>query len=155
MFGSKTQNVDETSEQFGEAVQYFKNHLLDAIRDVLVNNSKKGGAFTGVEEITVFFEWYGKNSFSGIHQVGDEMKLCLIDIFLKKKGYLEPKMFYKLFENNSKIELPELIYKGKLTREFIKSIINNDWTKPNCEYPTVKEGVVCKRSTLMKGQKIN
>lgn len=28
-------------------------------------------------------------------------------------------------------------------------------TKPNCEYPTVKEGVVCKRSTLMKGQKIN
>lgn len=126
MFVSKTQNVDETSEQFGEAVQYFKNHLLDAIRDVLVNNSKKGGAFTGVEEITVFFEWYGKNSFSGIHQVGDEMKLCLIDIFLKKKDYLEPKMFYKLFENNSKIELPELIYKGKLTREFIKSIINND-----------------------------
>ena len=47
-----------------------------------------------------------------------------------------------------------MIYKGKLTREFIKSIINNDWTKPNCEYPTVKEGVVCKRSTLMKGQRL-
>ena len=27
MFGSKTQNVDESSEQFGEAVRYFKEHM--------------------------------------------------------------------------------------------------------------------------------
>ena len=41
-----------------------------------------------------------------------------------------------------------------MTKEFILSIQNNDWTDSNCEYPTVKEGVVCNRSTLMKGQRL-
>ncbi len=32
--------------------------------------------------------------------------------------------------------------------------MNNDHTKSDCEYPMVKEGVVCKRSTLLKGQRL-
>jgi len=82
------------------------------------------------------------------------LKLCLIDIFLYKKGYIEPKEFYKLFAHVDEIEIPEVIYVGKLTKDFIWSIENNDWTKVGCLYPTVKEGVVCKRSTLMKGQRL-
>jgi hypothetical protein len=154
MFGSKTQNVDETSEQFGNAVLYFKNNMADTIKEILINNSKKGGVFTGVEEITVFCEWVGDNSFCGVHQENDNLRLVLIDLFLKKKGYIEPKQYWKLFNGYENIELPELIYQGKLNREFINSIVNNDWTNPNCQYPTVKEGVVCKRSTLMKGQRL-
>ena len=154
MFGSKNQNVDETSEQFGKAVLYFKNNMADTLKKIIIDNSKKGGVFTGVEEITVFCEWYGENTFSGFHVPGEELKLCLIDVFLKKKGYIEPKIFYKLFDGYSNIEVPELIYSGKLTKDFINSIVNNDWTKPGCLYPTVKEGVVCKRSTLMKGQRM-
>ena len=153
MFGSKTQNVDESSEQFGEAVRYFKEHMAEPIKNIIIKNSKKGDVFNSVEEITIFCEWYGENSFSGIHQEGDELKLYLIDVFLKKKGYIEPKIFYKLFEDQG-IDISEFIYKGKLTKDFINSIVNNNWTKPDCEYPTVKEGVVCKRSTLMKGQKL-
>ena len=153
MFGSKTQNVDETSEQFGNTVRYFKENMAEKIKNIIIQNSKKGDVFNSVEEITIFCEWYGENSFSGVHQEGDELKLCLIDVFLKKKGYIEPKIFYKLFEDQN-IEIPELIYKGKLTKDFINSIVNNNWTKSNCQYPTVKEGVVCKRSTLMKGQKL-
>jgi len=152
MYGSKTQNVDETSEQFGSAVKYFKEFMHDPIRDIIIKNSKKGDVFNSVEEITVFCEWYGENSFSGFHVEGDELRLSLIDIFLKKRGYIEPKPYYNLF--NGVVELPELIYKGKLTAEFIYSIQNNDWTDPNCQYPTVKEGVVCKRSTLMRGQRM-
>ena len=152
MFGSKMQNVDETSEQFGKAVKYFKENMSETIKKIVLENSKKGGVFTGVEEITFFCEWYGENSFSGVHQEGDKLRLCLIDVFLKKKGYIEPKPFYKLFENQ--VEVSEIIFKGKLTKEFINSIINNDWTQTDCQYPTVKEGVVCKRSTLMKGQKL-
>lgn len=34
------------------------------------------------------------------------------------------------------------------------SINNNDWTCQPCQYPNVKEGVVIRRSTLMKGQKM-
>ena len=153
MFGSKTQNVDESSEQFGNAVRYFKENMSETIKNIIIKNSKKGDVFNSVEEITIFCEWYGENSFSGVHQEGDELKLYLIDVFLKKKGYIEPKIFYKLFEDQG-IDISEFIYKGKLTKEFINSIVNNDWTKPDCKYPTVKEGVVCKRSTLMKGQKL-
>lgn len=39
-------------------------------------------------------------------------------------------------------------------KEFIDSINNNDWTSENPQYPTVKEGVVCKRSTMLKGQRM-
>lgn len=154
MFGSKTQNVDETSEQFGDAVIYFKNNMASTLKEILINNSKKGDVFTGVEEITIFCEWVGDNSFCGVHQENDNLRLVLIDVFLKKKGYIEPKQFWKLFNGYENIELPELIYQGKLNKEFINSILNNDWTNPNCQYPNVKEGVVCKRSTLMKGQRL-
>ena len=65
------------------------------------------------------------------------MHLALIDVDIKKKGYIEPKDFYDIFGNNEIIEIPELIYKGKLTNDFIKSINENDWTDENCQYPSV------------------
>lgn len=101
-----------------------------------------------------FFEWYGENSFAGFHTEGDELKLALIDVFMKKKGYIEPKEFYELFCNDPIILTPEVIYKGKLTQEFINSINENDWTQDGCQYPNVKEGVVIRRSTRMKGQRM-
>ena len=152
MYGSKTQNVDETSEQFGDAVRYFKTNLYEPLVKKIRDNSGKGDVFTGVEEITVFCEWHGENSFCGVHSKEDDLRLTLIDVFLKKRGYIEPKPFYKLFDDY--LEIPEIIYQGKLTKSFIESINRNDWTNPNCEYPNVKEGVVCKRSTLMKGQRL-
>jgi len=153
MFGSKTQNVDESSDQFGNTVRFFKENMSETLADIILFNSKKGGLFTGVQEITVFCEWYGENSFSGFHIPTDEMRLALIDINLYKKGYIEPKPFNKMFSGFDNIELPEVIYQGKLTQEFIKSIQENDWTQENCLYQNVKEGVVCKRSTQMKGQR--
>lgn len=154
-FGSRTQMVDETSDQFGDTVRYFKSsNIPQVLYDIVKKNKGKGGLFTGIDEITFFFEWYGENSFAGVHQPGDEMKLVLIDVFLKKKGYIEPKPFIELFCNNPDIETPELIYQGTLTREFINEIWNNDWTKPGCQYPTVKEGVVCRRASLLKGQRM-
>ena len=80
------------------------------------------------------------------------MRLALIDVFLKKKGYIEPKEYERMFRNTP-IELPELIYTGPLNSEIIEKIKNNDWTQEGCEFPTVKEGVVFKRSTLLKGQR--
>lgn len=153
-FGSKKMIVDETHEQFGNAVKLFKENYEEVLTTIILENSKKKGAFTGVEELHFYFEYAGENSFCGFHEEGDEMSLTLIDVFLKKKGYLEPKIFYKIFDGYDTVKLPELIYVGSLTSEFITSINENDWTKPDCKYPTVKEGVVCKRSTLLKGQRL-
>lgn len=50
------------------------------------------------------------------------------------------------------LDCPELVFKGKLTNKFVKSIETNDWTQPNALYPNVKEGVVITRSTRLPGQ---
>ena len=152
-YGSRTTMVDETSDQFGDTVRWLKNSQYEEILNHLVRTHRgKKDIFNGIEEITFFFEWYGENSFAGRHQEGDEMHLALIDVFLKKKGYMEPKDYYELFGGKG-IELPELIYTGPLTAEIIEKIQNNDWTSENPEFPNVKEGVVFKRSTMMKGQR--
>ena len=65
---------------------------------------------------------------------------------------MEPDTFLQLFSNTD-IEIPELIYKGQLTSDIINTIQENDWTEEDCKLPTVKEGVVFKRSTLLKGQR--
>lgn len=153
-FGSRQTIVGEENEEFGNAVRYFKEHYEDVLREIIISNSMKKRLFKGVEEITFFFEWYGENSFAGFHQEGDELHLALIDVFLKKKGYIEPKDFISLFCEDKRIITPEIIYIGKLNNDFVSSIENNDWTENDCKYPMVKEGVVCKRSTLMKGQRL-
>lgn len=154
MFGSRHQYVDENTENFGDAVRFFKAKYEDILREIIVNNSGKKGVFNGVEELTLFFEWYGDNSFAGFHQPNDTMHLAMTDMFLKKKGYIEPPTFIDLFGKDDRIETPEVIYIGKLDMDFVNSIVNNDWTKEGCQYPNVKEGVVIKRSTLMKGQRL-
>jgi hypothetical protein len=152
-FGSRTVTVDENSEQFGPVVKWFKNsNYPEILARIVKEHSGKKDVFTGVDEVTFVFEWYGYNSFAGKHQEGDEMKLALIDVFLKKKGYMEPRQYYNLFKD-SDIEIPELIYAGPLNSDIVEKIQNNDWTQPGAELPTVKEGVVFKRSTLMKGQR--
>ena len=154
LFGSRQTLVDENTEGFGDAVRFFKKNYENVLREIIVNNSGKKGIFNGVEEITLFFEWYGEHSFCGFHQVGDEMHLALIDVFLKKKGYIEPNTFIDIFCEDDRIETPEVIYIGKLNMDFINSINNNDWTEEGCQYPNIKEGVVIKRSTLMSGQRL-
>lgn len=154
-FGSRKRMVDETDEQFGDTVRYFKNsNIPETLSAIVKENSGKKGLFSGVDEITFYFEWVGEHSFAGRHEPSDELKLYLIDLFLKKKGYIEPKPYYEIFCENELIDTPELIYKGVLTNEFIKEIWENDWTKEGCKYPMVKEGVVCRASHLLKGQRM-
>lgn len=152
-FGSRTVGVDENSEQFGDTVRWFKNsNYPEILKRIVKENSGKKGVFNGVEEITFYFEWYGENSFAGKHQEGDELKLALIDVFLKKKGYLEPENFFKLFYNSG-VEIPQLVYRGVLDSTIINLVQTNDWTSDEPNLVGVKEGVVFKRSTLLKGQR--
>jgi hypothetical protein len=154
LFGSRNTLVNEDNEQFGEAIRFFKQNYESVLREIIVLNSGKKGIFNGAEEITLFFEWYGDNSFAGFHKEGDNLRLCLFDVFIKKKGYVDPGDFIKIFGKDSRIETPEVIYQGKLNEDFVESIQNNDWTKEGSRYPRVKEGVVIKRSTKLPGQRL-
>ena len=151
-YGSRTVTVDENSEQFGDTVKFFNNSGYKEILEGIVKEySGKRDVFNGVDEVTFFFEWYGWNSFAGKHQEGDKMRLALIDVFLKKRGYIEPKDYEMCFRGCG-IELPGLVYSGPLDAEIIEKVQNNDCSQPGCWNPFVKEGVVFKRSTLLKGQ---
>ena len=152
-YGSRTHTVDENDEQFGWTVNWFLNsNYMPILENLVANNRGKKQVLNGIDEMTFFFEWYGDNSFAGRHQEGDEMHLALIDVFLKKKGYMEPKDYYEIF-NGHGVELPELVYVGPLNAEVIQRVYNNDWTQEGADFQNVKEGVVFKRSTMMKGQR--
>lgn len=157
-YGSRTVSVDENSEQFGQVVKWFeKSGYKEILNNIVKTHSGKKQLFNGVEEITFFFEWYGENSFAGKHQDGDEMKLALIDVFLKKKGYIEPKDLVELFYDKG-LFVADLVYKGPLNRDIINAIQKIDSVEPVCfddamPSSVIKEGVVFKRSTLMKGQR--
>ena len=148
--GSRNHTVDENDLQFGDAVKWFKKSTYPLILSGIVKeNQGKKGIFNGIQEITFIFEWYGPDSFAGS---GEKTNLALIDVFLKKRGYLEPSIYYALFKDSG-IELPRLIYTGALDSDIIEKIQRNDWTKSEAEFPDVKEGVVFKRSTMLKGQR--
>lgn len=75
-FGSRTVMVDETSDQFGDTVRYFKtSNIPDTLKEIIKQNSGKGKIFKGIDEITFYFEWYGEHSFAGRH---DEMIRCIL-----------------------------------------------------------------------------
>lgn len=151
--GSRTRTVDENDEQFGTTVKWFNNsNYKPILENIVANNRGKKQLFNGVEEITFFFEWYGENSFAGRHQEGDEMRLALTDVFMHKRGYIEPRYFDSLFRDKG-IELPDLIYYGILNSDIINMIMENDWTQEGCRFPNVKEGVVFKRTTTLPGQR--
>lgn len=152
-FGSKKRLVNETDEQFGNVVKLFKEKIAKELLLLIKKNTSKHKLFEGISEIMFYFEYVGEHSFCGKHKEYDDMHLILIDIFLKKKGYVEPLDFIN-FTNNSNIESAEVIYIGKLNKEFITSIQNNIWFDTNAKYPMVKEGVVCKRNHIKKGQRL-
>lgn len=151
-YGSRTVTVDENSEQFGDVVKFFNNSgYKEILADIIKEFSGKRDVFNGVDEVTFFFEWYGADSFAGKHKAGDQMHLALIDVALKKKGYIEPKDYEMCFRGS--VEMPELVYSGPLDADIIEKVQNNDWTHPDCWKSYVKEGVVFKRTTLLKGQR--
>lgn len=86
-FGSRTQLIDESTEQFAGAIPYFLENLAPDIEF----------AFPRAQHIIAFCEWAGPNSFCGMHQAGDEMSLTLFDICVDKKGFLLPREYHKVF----------------------------------------------------------
>ena len=155
MFGSRHTLVDEETDGFGEAVKYFNENYQDVLREISLPITLERRAFSkALMKLLSFLNGTAIKVLLVSTKEGDEMHLALIDAFLKKKGYIEPNNFIDIFCKDERIETPDVIYIGKLDMDFVNSIVNNDWTQEGCQYPNVKEGVVIKRSTLMKGQRL-
>jgi len=127
-YGTRRHLFDATDEVYAPAIPIFLNTMGDEIVRRVKEENKK------IERITAFTEYFGPNSFAGVHVPGDPMQLRLFDVFLFKKAFIPPRQFHKMFG-----DLPwcaELIYDGILDKQFILDVRDG-------KYP-VWEGVVAK-----------
>lgn len=127
-FGTRTQLFDATDPLYGQAIPIFMDRMADEVVRRVRDLER------GIQRITVFTEFFGPNSFAGVHQDGDTMDLRLIDAFLFKRGFMAPRTFVKTFGG-----LPwaaEVVYDGILDQQFVSDVRMG-------RYPVV-EGVVAK-----------
>lgn len=127
-FGTRNQLFDETNKQWGKSI-FLISEIESEFRRIMKNFN--------ISSTVGFFEFYGSSSFAGQHDLNDEMKITLFDLSPDKKGLVEPRIFLEYFRN-SNINIPKLLYNGKIGSEFINSVKND--TLEGITF----EGVVCK-----------
>jgi hypothetical protein len=130
-FGTRTQQIDETTPFWGKMVEIFKTNQ----QPILEKLFKTDKLFRDFREITVYGEFFGEHSFAGRHDETEAQKIIIFDILLghKQRKFLRPQDFIKII--GSEVEIPDVIYNGNLNDSFIQEIRDNT---------TLNEGVICK-----------
>ena len=128
-FGSRTQIISDKDEQFGIGVNLFMEKYSEPLMNIFSNKWGKN-KFTN---FTVFAELVGENSFAGKHDPNDELDVILFDVWIYKKGWIQPQKFIDEFGH---LGIPNLIYQGELDDRIIKDIQENKFN--------LKEGVIAK-----------
>ena len=127
-FGSRKVLIDGT-HPLGDAIDIFLNTYGDDLEKIF----KKDKLFRNCQNVTVFCEYFGPNSFAGWHDPDDEKEIVLFDITIHKKGMISPRDFVKMFGH---LKIPKIIYEGNFNESFIQDVKDG-------KYPVI-EGVVAK-----------
>ena len=118
--------IDESHEPWGEAITLAQENFSKELERIFKKQKW--------EKATVYFEFWGENSFAGNHE--DESHfLTLLDVAPHKKGILHPTEFIKLFGH---LRIPEVLHHGKFG-----VALENKVKAGELEGMTF-EGVVCK-----------
>lgn len=133
-FGSRKVLIDETHEQLGKSINLIKTKYEKDLTDIFKKEQ--------FEEVVCFFEFFGPSSFAGVHNQDEQHDVVLFDLDVYKKGLLPPREFMKL---TGRIDTVSVLYQGKPTQEFIKSVYES--TLENMPL----EGVVCKGLPIKNG----
>lgn len=110
-FGTRKRLFDETDEMFAESIPLFRSTLADGVEKVARDERW--------DRLTIFMEFWGKQSFAGDHVPGDPKFLTLIDVNPYKKGILGPKQFLDLFKH---LPIPKMLGRLKWTRGFVERV---------------------------------
>jgi len=110
-----------------EAPEIFTKDFAQAL-DTLFRNQPQ----YNYPEIIVFTEFFGPDSFAGMHKKGDDKELILFDV-QTPQGIIHPEQFLQDF---GELKIPRVVYRGKLTSKFVDNVREGKYG--------VAEGVVCK-----------
>lgn len=138
-FGTRKLLFDASHPIFGTAIELFLNSYADDLEKVF-NTSKN---LKNSNEIIVFAEWFGAETFAGHHLPNDPKKLVLFDVNVHKKGLMSPREFLNEFGH---LEIAELLDKKHIDDEFISEVRSGIF---NCSSKysianKIPEGVICK-----------
>lgn len=133
-FGSRSQLIDRTDPILGPAIPMFLAHPMAT---EIVERVKKD--YRENQRIIAYCEYWGPQSFAGIHELGDDMNLTLIDMELYKKGIIPPREFLRLMGDRD--YTAKVVYEGNLNQSFIADVRRG-------AYP-VWEGVIAKGEGFM------
>lgn len=131
-FGTRRRLFDESDEIFKDAIPLFMETLADPLEKIA--RSEQWPRFVA------FTEFWGPNSFAGLHEPNDEKVLSLFDVDVYKQGLVDPKEFLKLF---GALNTPAYLGKLRWTRGLVQAVRNG-------EVPVTFEGVVGKSKSGRK-----
>lgn len=129
-YGTRNRVIINTDNPFIKMVNIFKDKYAEKFDEIF----KKHKLFRNSDIMTLYGEFYGENSFGGMHEWEEDQDLYFYDVFLYKRDFIAPSDFYKEFNNN--LNIPKLIYKGEFTKQFIKDVEENKFN--------LREGIVYK-----------
>ena len=134
-YGSRTQLIDDSHPHLGESITLFEKDFVKPLDEYF----RKEKTYRNEREIITFLEFFGEQSFAGIHVPNDPKKLVLIDVLIghKNRWFVNPDNFVKEFGNL--VSIPRMVYTGNLNEEFIQDVRENKFG--------LNEGVVCKGLT--------
>jgi len=90
------------------------------------------GNYSSAQEIVVFTEYFGPNSFAGMHKPGDKMQLVIFDVQIDG-NLLQPEEFITAFKG---FNIAQVVFKGKYSGQLFVDVRKGKYG--------VKEGVVVK-----------
>jgi hypothetical protein len=112
-----------------ECVGVFRSTLAEGLEKVFTGQD----AYREVAGLRVFTEFFGPNSFAGLHKADDPKRLVPFDVRAEPHGMLGPERFVADFGH---LPIARVVYRGKLTGKFAEDVRTGKYG--------VAEGVVCK-----------
>jgi hypothetical protein len=103
--------------------------LADGLQRVFRDHS----GYREFPSFKIFAEFFGPNSFAGLHKEADTKELRLFDVWAEPFGMIGPRVFVTDFGH---LHAARVVFQGKLTGKFTEDVRTGKYG--------VNEGVVCK-----------
>ena len=77
-FGTREEKIKNVNHPFYEAVEIFQNKFSEQLNEIFLTDK----TFRNVDSITVYGEFFGLNSFAGLHDWKEEHDIKIFDVLL-------------------------------------------------------------------------